>query len=94
MGMLEFRVPLDDYLKMSSGFKERVDPITGAKGTPHRGMDYGVKFDSVTKTKTEVLASERGRVVRAAFDVTRQATDGDYVVGDLYILDLKDGGAR
>ncbi|MEE9542990.1 MAG: M23 family metallopeptidase [Thermodesulfobacteriota bacterium] len=63
MGELNFESPLNSYDEISSTFGLRDDPFTGER-KHHNGIDYKIGIDN------NVLASERGRVVKAGFNVT------------------------
>lgn len=60
-GELGFPLPLDSGFYKSSSYGYRIDPITGAQGAFHNGMDFAVAKG------TDILAAEGGLVVRAGW---------------------------
>lgn len=71
----QFRWPLPGYPNLSYGFGYRVDPITGAAGDFHRGIDI-TGWNVYGKP---VIASNSGRVVKAEYTSTGY---GIYVIID------------
>ncbi|HEY0827829.1 MAG TPA: peptidoglycan DD-metalloendopeptidase family protein [Bacilli bacterium] len=53
--------PLGKTYRISSGFGTRTNPITGKKGTMHKGMDFAAPGG------TSILAAESGRVLTAGW---------------------------
>lgn len=57
----KFGFPLKIQARMTSDFGSRVDPITGAKGASHNGIDLGAPNGS------DILAAENGVVIVASW---------------------------
>ncbi len=55
----KFGYPLPKTYPLTSNFGYRIDPITGAKGAYHKGMDFGAPGG------TDILAAETGKVIVA-----------------------------
>lgn len=55
----KLKYPLPQVYRLSSGYGQRIDPITGRRGAFHQGLDFAAP------TGTRILAAETGTVIVA-----------------------------
>ncbi len=77
MGELRLMEPLKGYDEVSSEYGKRTDPNTGEEEVQHGGIDYVVGIGK------DVLASERGKVVKAGFN----GSENKKQLGNVIIID-------